>query len=219
MAWGGGNPNVMSTTLEGVNTTPGSPSSVPINSTITVNALPGTDMWRKPPHTTSTNAPAYVTYRPLQKFKRARVTVGADWTRLYDQGGLVFYINSPGPEGETYGSWVKTGIEMFDGKPNVGTVATPLGGYSDWSLVPTGSKNVTIEVASEQGGPSLYVYLVEGETKTLVREVTWVFQEKHDLLLGVGVYAARPVKLEGEESGKGEPLPVRFEGLEIEWTD
>ncbi|KDN33456.1 hypothetical protein RSAG8_13453, partial [Rhizoctonia solani AG-8 WAC10335] len=29
---------------------------------------------------------------------------------------------------------------MFDGKPTVGTVATPLGGYSDWSLVPTGEE-------------------------------------------------------------------------------
>ncbi|KAH7339380.1 hypothetical protein B0J17DRAFT_536688, partial [Rhizoctonia solani] len=186
------------------------------DSNITVNALPGTDLWRKPPSTISTNAPAYVAYRPLKQFKRARVTVSADWTRLYDQGGLVFYINSKGLDGEKYESWVKTGIEQFDGKPNVGTVATPSGGYSDWSLVPTGGKSVTIEVAREQGGPSLYVYLVEGETKTLVREVTWVFQDKHDLQLGVGVYAARPTKVDGEESGKGEPLPVQFEGLEIE---
>ncbi|KAG8710349.1 hypothetical protein FRC11_004596 [Ceratobasidium sp. 423] len=209
----------MSTTLQGLNVTPGSPLSISTNTTITVNALPGTDLWRKPPSTVSTNAPAYVTYRPLHKFKRARVTVGADWTRLYDQGGLVFYINSKGLGGEKYESWVKTGIEMFDGKPNVGTVATPLGGYSDWSLVPTGGKNVTLEVVPEQGGPSLYVYLVEGEIKMLVREVTWVFQEKHDLLLGVGVYAARPTKVDGEESGKGELLPVQFEGLEIEWSD
>ncbi|CAE6508967.1 unnamed protein product [Rhizoctonia solani] len=209
----------MSTTLQGLNVTPGSPPANSTNKTITVNALPGTDLWRKPPSTVSTNAPAYITYRPLHKFKRARVKVGADWTRLYDQGGLVFYINSKGLDEEKYESWVKTGIEMFDGKPNVGTVATPLGGYSDWSLVPTGGKNATLEVVPEQGGPSLYVYLVEGEAKTLVREVTWVFQDKHDLLLGVGVYAARPTKADGEESGKGELLPVRFEGLEIEWAD
>ncbi|CAE6502931.1 unnamed protein product [Rhizoctonia solani] len=209
----------MSTTLHALNLTPGSPSSITASSNITVNALPGTDLWRQPPSITSTNAPAYVTYRPLNKFKRARVTVGADWTRLYDQGGLVFYINSQGLDGEKYESWVKTGIEMFEGKPNVGTVATPLGGYSDWSLVPTGGNNATIEVVSKNGGPSLYVYLVEGEKKTLVREVTWVFQEKHDLLLGVGVYAARPTKVEGEEDGNGQLLPVRFDGLEVEWVD
>ncbi|CAE6517617.1 unnamed protein product [Rhizoctonia solani] len=213
---------VMSTTLQGLNVTPGSPSSISSNSThstITVQALPGTDLWRKPPSTVSTNAPAYVVYRPLRTFKRARVTVGADWTRLYDQGGLVFYINSPGLEGEKYEAWVKTGIEQFDGKPNVGTVATPGEGYSDWSLVATGGRNATIEVEPEQGGPSLYVYLVEGEKRTLIREVTWVFQEKHDQLLGVGVYAARPTKVQGEEAGKGDALSVNFEGLEIEWTE
>ncbi|CAE6463635.1 unnamed protein product [Rhizoctonia solani] len=122
-------PQVMSTILHALNLTPGSPSSITTNSNITVNASPGTDLWRKPPSTTSTNAPAYVTYRPLNKFKRARTTVSADWTRLYDQGGLAFYINSQGLDGEKYESWVKTGIEMFDGKPTVGTVATPLGGY------------------------------------------------------------------------------------------
>ncbi|CAE7111425.1 unnamed protein product [Rhizoctonia solani] len=209
----------MATTLQSLNPTPGSPSSIPLSSAITVNALPGTDLWRKPPSTTSTNAPAYVTYQPLQKFKRARVTVGADWTRLYDQGGLVFYINSQGSDKESYDSWVKTGIEIFDGKPNVGTVSAPAGEYADWSLVPTGGKNATIEVAREQDGPSLYVYLVQGKEKTLIREVTWVFQDKHDLLLGVGVYAARPTRIEGEESGSGQLLPVRFDGLEIEWAD
>ncbi|KAF8756900.1 hypothetical protein RHS01_04053 [Rhizoctonia solani] len=167
----------MSTTLQGLNVTPGSPSSISSNSThstITVQALPGTDLWRKPPSTVSTNAPAYVVYRPLRTFKRARVTVGADWTRLYDQGGL-------------------------------------FGRY--WG------RNATIEVEPEQGGPSLYVYLVEGEKRTLIREVTWVFQEKHDQLLGVGVYAARPTKVQGEEAGKGDALSVNFEGLEIEWTE
>ncbi|CAE6462794.1 unnamed protein product [Rhizoctonia solani] len=210
----------MSTTLQGLNITPGSPSTISsTNSTITVQALPVTDLWRKPPSTNSTNAPAYIIYRPLQKFKRARVTISADWTRLYDQGGLVFYINSRGLDEENYGSWVKTGIEFFDERPNVGTVTTPVDGYSDWSLVPTGKKSATIEVVPEKGGPSMHVYLIEEEKRTLVREVAWVFQEKYDQLLGVGVYAARPTNVEGEESGKGEALSVNFEGLEIEWTE
>ncbi|CAE6430547.1 unnamed protein product [Rhizoctonia solani] len=210
----------MSATLQGLNITPGSPSTISsTNSTITVQALPVTDLWRKPPSTNSTNAPAYVTYRPLDKFKRARVTVSADWTRLYDQGGFVFYINSQGLDEEKYESWAKTGIEFFDERPNVGTVATPAGGYSDWSLVSTGEKSATLEVVPEKDGPSLYVYLIEGDKRTLVREVSWVFQEKHDQLLGVGVYAARPTKVDGEESGKGETLSVNFEGLEIEWAE
>ncbi|CAE6472115.1 unnamed protein product [Rhizoctonia solani] len=202
--------------LEGLNVTPGSPTSIPINagSSITVNALPGTDLWRKPPSTNSVNAPAYVVYRPLNQFKRARVTITAEWTRLYDHGGLVFHINSPG---EKYQSWIKTGIEMFDGEPHVGTVATPLGGYADLSLFPATGKSVTIEVVAKK--PSLEVYLIEREKRMLIRQVTWVFQENQELVLGVGIFAARPTKLEGEEIGKGEALAVSFEGLEIEWSD
>ncbi|KAH7338354.1 hypothetical protein B0J17DRAFT_662215 [Rhizoctonia solani] len=207
----------MSTTiLEGLNVAPGSPTTISTTSDtkITVNALPGTDLWRKPPSTNLVNAPAYVAYRPLKQFKRASVTVSAEWTRPYDHGGLVFYFNPPG---EKYQSWMKTGIEMFDGKPHVGTVATPSGGYADLSLVSTGGKSVAIEVVAKQ--PSLEVYLVEGDKRVLIRQVTWVFQEGQELLLGVGVFAARPTKIEGEAVGKGEALAVLFEGLEIEWTD
>ncbi|KAB5593298.1 hypothetical protein CTheo_3216 [Ceratobasidium theobromae] len=206
--------------LTALNPSPQSPITLPISPKITINVLPGTDLWRKPPSINSTNAPAYVEYRPIKSFKRAQVTVKSDWSRLYDQGGLVFLVNSPGLDEERYESWVKTGIELFDGKPNVGTVATPAGGYADWSLVPLqAGTSATIEVTPEKGGSTLYVHLLDGERKTLIREVTWVFQGKHDLLLGVGVYAARPTKLEGEATLKGESLAVHFEGLEIEWND
>ncbi|KAG9107525.1 hypothetical protein FRC07_008618 [Ceratobasidium sp. 392] len=204
---------------------------------ITISAAPGTDLWRKPPATNSINAPAYVTYGSLSKFRRAQATVSAKWDRLYDQGGLVLLLPGPNIAGSlpshssslttenknntAYAAWVKTGIEQFDGKPNVGTVATPTHGYSDWSLVPTppGTKNVTIEAVRQADGPSLYIYFVEGDKKTLIREVTWVFQgaDVSGQVLGVGVYAARPTKLEGE-TGQGEALPVHFEGLEIEWA-
>ncbi|CAE6426247.1 unnamed protein product [Rhizoctonia solani] len=206
----------MSVILEGLNITPGSPTTISItaDTEITVNALPGTDLWRKPPSTNLVNAPAYVVYRPLKQFKRARVTVSAEWTRPYDHGGLVFYFNPPG---ESYRSWMKTGIEMFDGEPHVGTVATPLGGHADLSLVLADGKSVTIEVVAEK--PSLKLYLIEGEKRMMIRQVTWVFQEGQELLLGVGVFAARPTKLEGEAIGKGEALVVLFKGLEIEWTD
>ncbi|QRV79204.1 hypothetical protein RhiJN_07219 [Ceratobasidium sp. AG-Ba] len=197
---------------------PADTSTVSSDSPITIATAPGTDLWRKPPSTNSTNAPAYVTYKPLSSFRRARVTVSAEWVRLYDQGGLVFYL--PGAAAsEAYQAWVKTGIEMFDGKPNVGTVATPPQGYSDWSLVPTGATSVTIEAVRQSDGPALYIYLVEGEKKSLIRETTWVFHGSNpEALLGVGVYAARPTKLEGE-SDSGESLTVHFKGLEIEWDN
>ncbi|KAG8685064.1 hypothetical protein FRC08_013322 [Ceratobasidium sp. 394] len=201
---------------------------ISISLPITIPALPGTDLWRKPPSTNSINAPAYVVYHPLSTFRRAQVTVSAQWDRLYDQGGLVLLL--PGSShshssdltsdknNTAHEAWVKTGIEMFDGKPNVGTVATPPHGYSDWSLVPTppGTTNITIEAA--RNGPSLYVYLIQRDQKTMIREITWVFSGSDpSAMLGVGVYAARPTKAEGE-ADQGEALPVHFEGLQIEWA-
>ncbi|CAE6359146.1 unnamed protein product [Rhizoctonia solani] len=204
------------TTLEGHNVTPGFPASIPINSSshITVNALPGTDLWRKPPSTNSVNGPAYLAHRLLNQFKRARMTVSAEWTRAYDHGGLVFHINSPG---EKYQSWVKTGIEMFEGKPHVSTVATPEGGYADLSLAVASGKSATIEVVAER--PSMKISPFFCPLRSGIRQVTWAFQENQDLLLGVGIFAARPTKTEGEETGKGEALVVSFEDLKIEWTD
>ncbi|KAG8749745.1 hypothetical protein FRC12_013252 [Ceratobasidium sp. 428] len=214
---------------------PGTTESVSASSPITIPAAPGTDLWRKPPSTNSTNAPYYAEYHSLSSFRRALVTVNAKWDRLYDQGGLILLL--PGSENagslrshssslttsdkndKAYEAWVKTGIEMFDGKPNVGTVATPAHGYSDWSLVPTppGTTSVTIEVVRQQDGPGLYIYIVDGDKKTMIREVTWVFHGSDPQgMLGVGVYAARPTKVEGETE-KGEALSVHFEGLEIEW--
>jgi regulation of enolase protein 1 (concanavalin A-like superfamily) len=194
--------------------------SVSSSGTITIDAAPGTDLWRKPPSTVSTNAPAYVASRPISTFRRAQVTVSAQWDRLYDQGGLVFLLPGADKGPIAFDAWVKTGIEVFDGEPKVGTVATPSGGYSDWSLFqpPSGTTSITVEaVRKDIGGPGLYVYLVEGEKKTMIREVTWVFVQDEGLL-SVGVYAARPTKADGE-TDQGEALTVHFEGLEIEWDE
>jgi len=105
--------------------------------------------------------------------------------------------------------WVKTGVEFYEGRANLSTVATHPTGSSDWSLVPLaeGTTSVTVEVEretkDETGGESLWVYLVKEDGKrTAVREVTWAFTGP-TLELGAissGVYTARPTKAaEGEE--------------------
>ncbi|KZE72044.1 MULTISPECIES: DUF1349 domain-containing protein [Paenibacillus] len=48
----------------------------------------------------------------------------ASFTELYDQAGILLYN---GPE-----QWIKAGIEINDGIPQLSTVVTA--GYSDWSL-------------------------------------------------------------------------------------
>jgi len=74
-----------------------------------------------------------------------------------------------------------------------------------------------------QLGSGLQIFLVEGagegeeKRKTMVREVTWVFEEelvKWDPMVWVGVYLAKPTR-DGEGSGQGGRLEVEFEKVEV----
>ena len=69
-----------------------------------------------------------------------------------------------------------------------------------------------------QLGSGLQIFLVEGEKrKTMVREVTWVFEEelvKWDPVVWVGVNLAKLTR-DGEGSGQGGRLEVEFEKVEV----
>lgn len=140
-----------------------------------LDAAPGTDLWRKPSKTPveSDNAPRLITNIPASSFKSAQVTVEADWTRLYDQGGIILVFPPNGDLGKS--AWIKTGIELYNNKANLSTVATPALGTSDWSVMPVEHAMVTLLVEREADhGPSLWVYRVLGDEKIPLREITWV---------------------------------------------
>lgn len=112
---------------------------------------------------------------------------------------------------------MKTGIEFYEGRANISTVATHPTGSSDWSLAPPaeGATSATIEIERERG--SLWVYLVREDGKrTAVREVTWGFTET-TLELGaisLGVYTARPTK--AADGGEEGALEVLYSDFKIE---
>ena len=88
----------------------------------------------------------------------------------------------------------------------------------DWSLFPApggGKEEITVEIEREDGGKgtSLWVYLVQGEKRTPIRESTWVFKDEYlggDL--SVGIYAARPTKIGGDDQ---EVFEVSFGNVQI----
>jgi uncharacterized protein len=209
------------------------PTIMTYDEPITIRALPGTNLWRKPPSTDIDNAPTFLVPTPINihKFSSARVTISANWSTSHDQGGLVLYI----PDQDAV-KWIKTGIECEGGQPWVGTVATRR--WSDWSSVPLGreeSSKVTIQVEREveegEKVESLWVYIIDEETgeKMGIRQINWWF--RHDILdkkvttdseknrcLFIGVYAARPRVPEGEGK-ENEELVVKFEGFEVKLFD
>lgn len=175
-----------------------------------------TDFWRKPPGLNVATAPTHLRTYSSKEFRRARVTISAQWTRLYDQGGLFVYL--PATAGSTDDSerfWIKSGIEYYNDRVNLSTVAARE--WADWSLLPLEESSVTIEIEREQVNPekgkgsSLWVYLVEGDERTAVREITWAFETEGEI--SVGVYAARPTTSDAED---GEELAVSFEDLLVE---
>jgi hypothetical protein len=166
-----------------------------------ITAASGTDIWRAPaPSHERDDFSGPVLYRrlPRSAFRRARVTVAAEWEQQYDQGGLILVLpQSAGAKTK----WIKAGVELLQGKPYVGVVAADR--WADWSLRPhAAARPLTIEFERKLKGDTpeaaLWIYAVEesGE-RSPVREVTWVFEEtagdsaSHGELW-LGVYAARP---------------------------
>ncbi|CCO36599.1 putative protein AN7484 [Rhizoctonia solani AG-1 IB] len=204
------------------------PANVTLPTNFTLHALSKQDIWHPPevPKGEEYNSPTYyVQYGPMQKFKSARVSICDMVGKMqYDQAGLIFLVNSQGLKDEKYESWFKTGVEIVDknSTAKVMAAATPPGGFSDWGLFPLPSLNtgcINIEVQREEGGPGVFIYLHDGETKSLTRLVTWAFQKKFDKMLGVGAFVSRHNWAPGDAPFTGEPNYARFEGLTIDWSD
>ncbi|KAH7018669.1 hypothetical protein B0J12DRAFT_746681 [Macrophomina phaseolina] len=208
------------------------------NGTFTITAPPGTDIWRKPPstnrrvhrprhqlitlltHPSSFNAPTLSLLSdsepvPLKSFQRARITLASPWTTRYDQGGLLLHATHPSQQDR----WLKTGIEFYQSRPYLSTVATLT--YSDWSVAAPSDgavgASVTVEVRreSDELGTSLWVYEVVGGEERPLRECTWWFAEEDDgWVVDVRAMAARPAEKESVVGAEG--LVVSFSGAEVE---
>lgn len=119
--------------------------------------------------------------------------------------------------------WVKTGIEFFESKPSISTVASDR--WSDCSLAPVpedSPSKVTIElsreVANGEKTSTLWVHFIDpvSGNKRPLREVAWVFEDENLKGNGeceIGVYSAKPIR---DEDDSEKELDVTFEDLIIE---
>jgi regulation of enolase protein 1 (concanavalin A-like superfamily) len=188
------------------------PSATTTSFTLSPDPSGPTDIWRKPgpPAVKTFNAPIIYKSISLRSFHRARVTISGSWSKLYDQGGLVFVLPTPGVAPVDF-KWVKTGIEFYHEEPYVSTVAADAA--ADWSLVKEGVHDgkATIELIRDAKDDTLWIYIIDGEKKIPIREVTWALSEPGSGECWVGVYAATPNPVE-----TGKSLEVKFEGWELE---
>lgn len=126
---------------------------------------------------------------------------------------MVFILPpSDGADGSR--KWIKSGIEFYGGEAYVSTVAADR--WADWSLVQTGlkgGKEVTLQFERNEEEGTLWIYVIDGERKVPIREVTWILSEGDEMECWVGVYVARPTVGPG---GKEEGLVVDFKGWELD---
>ncbi|PTB64448.1 hypothetical protein BBK36DRAFT_1171015 [Trichoderma citrinoviride] len=205
---------------------PGVKPVSPLGRTVTIDVPPDTDIWRPALSKHNFTAPYLYTAVPASRFQSVQVTVTAPWKTLYDQGGLVLSFpnkhNSPNRE-----RFIKAGIELNDGAPALGVVATDI--LSDWSLSPiiteqqpqTTGENAKATILVERDGTDAWVYVLEnqGSTRRALRQVIWAFNEDDAQGLAreveVGIYGAKPT----EESGEGharDGIAVTFSGFALE---
>lgn len=104
-----------------------------------VTTAMGSDFWR----TTSygfTRDSGHALLTPLPGDTAVEVGFVADFDELYDQAGALVRVDPR--------TWLKAGIELADGAPHVGAVATQ--GKSDWSLAPVpewAGREVTVRIS------------------------------------------------------------------------
>ncbi|OJJ88126.1 uncharacterized protein ASPGLDRAFT_72219 [Aspergillus glaucus CBS 516.65] len=104
--------------------------------------------------------------------------------------------------------WLKTGIELINGKPHLSTVFKNRSTDRSLFPVPSQGRAATLEIAREPGTSSLWVYHVEGDSP--LREITWALEgEDKAQECWVGIYAARP-------SSQGGNLDVNLKHLVID---
>ncbi|MBN9374239.1 MAG: DUF1349 domain-containing protein [Cellulomonas sp.] len=125
-----------------------------------VEAVEGSDAWR---HTAYgfVHDSEHALLAPLPAGRAVEVDVALAYDQLFDQAGLMVRAAED--------TWVKAGVEISDGLPQVGAVVTR--GVSDWSVAPVPEwAGRVVTVRASRFGDALVVRAhAEGEPWRLVR--------------------------------------------------
>jgi len=125
-----------------------------------VTAVAGSDAWR---HTAYgfTHDDAHGLLAPMPGTAAVEVTFTAAFAEPFDQAGVLLRADEA--------TWVKAGVELADGAPQVGAVVTV--GSSDWSVAPVpdwAGRRVTVRL-SRSGDAVTVRAKVDDEAFRLIR--------------------------------------------------
>lgn len=153
--------------------------SVEDGADLLVTAVSGSDAWR---HTSYgfVHDDAHALLAPMPADSAVEVTFDATFTGQFDQAGVMLRAGAA--------TWVKAGVELADGVPQLGAVVTL--GKSDWSVRPVPEwrdRPVTVRV-SRSGDAVTIRARVDWEPWTLVRVAPF----PADAVAAAGPYCCAP---------------------------
>jgi regulation of enolase protein 1 (concanavalin A-like superfamily) len=112
---------------------------------LTVTADGGTDFWRKT-HYGFIHDTGHILGRTVEGDFTLRATFTGEYTDQYDQAGIALRVDAE--------NWIKTGIELVDGRQQLSVVVTR--DVSDWSVVPAPA-GIQITISAERKGDTVTV--------------------------------------------------------------
>jgi regulation of enolase protein 1 (concanavalin A-like superfamily) len=159
---------------------------------LVVTTAPKTDVWRAPDGTVIADN-AHFRAQPISGDFEAQVKLIGDFHDLYDQAGLMLRLDEA--------NWIKCGIELYDGAPQVSAVVTR--SFSDWGLAPLPAKTGALWLRLKRRGADIQVhYSLDGTNHLLLRHA--YFPPAAEVL--IGLMAASPT---------GAGFEVRFDRFSL----
>lgn len=186
--------------LRALNTTQEPPKSFPY----TLHVAPNTDIFRKPPSMLPKSQPTFYVATTCGKFQKATVKIkNIAYEHLYDHAGLIF-IWADQPD-----TWIKMGVEYCEGELMKACVAPGMGGWSDFSLSGPVRSTTDVVVTATRKDATLLIE-IDG---AIVRQIKGAFTDDNlDKILWVGVFGARPAKVEGA-------MDVEFDEFDVDLNE
>lgn len=162
------------------------------NGVLTVHTAPKSDFWRKT-HYGFVRDNGHFYGQPVTGDFVAEVKVSGNYHDLYDHAGLMVRLDEA--------TWIKCGIEFFEGSQHVSAVVTR--DYSDWSVIPAPHNPPALWLRVTRTGEAIEIkYSFDGQSYRLLRQAHLTEAPT----LSAGPMCASP---------EGNGFDVTFEGFSI----
>lgn len=164
------------------------PAAAPAGDDLLVTAAAGSDLWQRTSYGFRRDS-GHALLAPFPPESAVEVSFVVDYGELFDQAGVLIRVDEQ--------TWVKAGVEISDGAPQLSAVVTA--GASDWSMAPVprwAGARVTLR-ASWSAGALTVRARTEEEPWRMIRLAPFA----PDVPVSAGPYCAAP-----ERDG----LTVRF---------